>query len=120
MLNLDTHILIHALIGNITPRERKLLAGDEWSISAMVIWELSKLSQMGRIELDLDDPGLTRRLAGIQTWPITIDICRAIRSLDFHSDPADELIAATSIVHRIPLVTRDGKISKSKVVPLAR
>ena len=34
--------------------------------------------------------------------------------------PVDELIAATSIVHRVPLVTRDGKISKSKLVPLAR
>jgi predicted nucleic acid-binding protein len=35
-------------------------------------------------------------------------------------DPADELIAATSIVHRLPLVTRDKKIRKSKLVPLAR
>jgi PIN domain nuclease of toxin-antitoxin system len=119
MLNLDTHILIHALAGNITAREHKILANDEWSISAIVLWELSKLSQMGRIQLDLDDPSFTRILAGIQTWPITIDICRAIRNLDFHSDPADELIAATSVVHRVALVTRDGKIRKSKSVPLA-
>ena len=28
MLNLDTHILIHALIGDLTPRERKLLASE--------------------------------------------------------------------------------------------
>jgi predicted nucleic acid-binding protein len=36
------------------------------------------------------------------------------------SDSADELIAATSVVHRVPLLTRDRKILKSKVVPLAR
>jgi len=120
MLNLDTHILIHALAGNITPRERKLLTNDEWGISAIVIWEISKLAQLGRIQLDIDDPALTRLLAGIHTWPITIDVCRAIRKLDFRSDPADEIIAATSIVHRVPLMTRDGKITKSKVVPLAR
>jgi PIN domain nuclease of toxin-antitoxin system len=120
MLNLDTHILLHALAGNINSRERKLLAGEEWSISSIVIWEISKLAQLGRIQLDINDPALTRLLAGIHTWPITIDVCRAIRNLDFRSDPADEIIAATSIVHRVPLVTRDGKMAKSKVVPLSR
>jgi PIN domain nuclease of toxin-antitoxin system len=43
---------------------------------------------------------------------------RAIRSLDFDSDPADELIAATSLVHNVPLLTRDRRLRRSKVVPL--
>ena len=120
MLNLDTHILLHALTGEITSRERRLLASHEWGISAIVIWEIAKLAQLGRIELDLDDSDLTRLLSGVRTWPITIDVCRAIRSLDFRSDPADEIIAATSIVHKVPLMTRDGKILKSKTVPLAK
>ena len=34
-------------------------------------------------------------------------------------DPADELIAATSIVHGVPLLTRDRQIRRSKLVPLA-
>jgi PIN domain nuclease of toxin-antitoxin system len=58
-------------------------------------------------------------LSGIRTWPITLDICRAMGQLDFRSDPADELIASTSIVHHLPLVTRDGRIRNSKIVPLA-
>lgn len=120
MLNLDTHILLHAVAGQITARERKLLEGDQWSISCLVIWEIAKLAQLGRIEIDLDDADLTRLLARIHTWPITLDICRGIRSLDFHADPADEIIAATSIVHRVPLVTRDARIKRSAVVPLAR
>ena len=39
--------------------------------------------------------------------------------LDFDGDPADELIAATSVVHGVPLLTRDRKIRTSKLVPLA-
>jgi predicted nucleic acid-binding protein len=39
--------------------------------------------------------------------------------LDFRSDPADELISATSIVTGIPLLTRDHKILDSRLVPFA-
>jgi PIN domain nuclease of toxin-antitoxin system len=39
--------------------------------------------------------------------------------LDFQSDPADELIAATSVVHKVPLLTRDRRILSSNVVPFA-
>ena len=53
-------------------------------------------------------------------WPLTLEICRAIRGLDFRGDPADEIIAATSVVHRVALVTRDERILKSRHVPLAR
>lgn len=119
MLNLDTHILLHALNGDLTSREHRLLANHEWSISGIVLWEIAKLSELGRIEIDLDDTKLIQLLARIHTWPLSIDICRTIRRLDFDSDPADEIIAATSIVHQVPLVTRDSRIRKSKMVPLA-
>ena len=46
----------------------------------------------------------------VHTWPITLDICRAISDLDFHGDPADEIIAATSVVHRVPLLTPDRQL----------
>jgi PIN domain nuclease of toxin-antitoxin system len=120
MLNLDTHVLIYALAGRLSARERRLLESDSWSIAAISLWEISKLAQLGRIEVDLDGPELTRLLARIHTWPLTFEVCRAIRDLDFRGDPADELIAATSVVHRVPLVTRDRQIRRSKLVPLAR
>jgi PIN domain nuclease of toxin-antitoxin system len=120
MLNLDTHVLLYALTDDLTPRENSLLSMDSWSISAIVLWEIAKLTELNRIEIDLDSPELTRTLARIQTWPLTLDICRTIQTLDFDSDPADEIIGATSIVHRLPLVTRDRRIRRSKRVPLAR
>ena len=119
MLNLDTHILVFALSGNLTSTERKVLSAEKWSISDVVFWELSMLIQRGRIALDLTDPAVARVLAELQIWPITLEIASAINDLDFDSDPADELIAATSLHHKIPLVTRDTCIRKSKVVPLA-
>ena len=42
MLNLDTHILIYALTGELRPKERALLADQPWSISAIVLWEITK------------------------------------------------------------------------------
>ena len=83
MLNLDTHIVVHALAGNLTPAERRLLESNT----------------RGNFSDCSSGTGET-----IST--------RAHR--------ADELIAATSIVHGAALVTRDKKIRRSKVVPLAR
>ena len=119
MLNLDTHVLVHALAGELTRQEEALLRGDSWSISAIVLWEIGKLAELGRIEVDLDDAELGRTLARIHIWPLTLDVCRAIRRLDVRSDPADEIIAATSLVHRVPLVTRDARLRRSRLVPLA-
>lgn len=118
MLNLDTHVLLYALAGELTRRETTLLSREAWSISAIVIWEIGKLAELGRIEVDLDDAELVRTLARIHVWPLTLDVCRAIRQLDFRGDPADEIIAATSLVHRVRLVTRDARIRKSRRVPL--
>ncbi len=120
MLNVDTHVLIDAMRGELPAREERLLRSETWSISAIVLWELAKLAQLGRIDLDLDDPDVERFLAQIHVWPISLEVVRAMTRLDFRSDPADELISATSLIHRVPLVTRDRKILKSKVVPLAR
>ena len=55
----------------------------------------------------------------MHVWPLDLDVARTATRLDFRSDPADELIAATSVVHGVPLLTRDARIRRSKVVPLA-
>ena len=120
MLNLDTHILLFALDDTLTAVERKLLRSEPWGVSAIVLWEIAKLAQLGRITIDVDSREFGRIFARVHVWPLDLAVCRKSTELDFTSDPADALIAATSIVHRVRLVTRDRKIGKSKLVPIAR
>ena len=72
MLNLDTHILIFALAGELRPAEQSLLSRGRWSISSIVLWELAKLVQLGRLDLDLDDREVVRILSRLQVWPIDL------------------------------------------------
>lgn len=119
MINLDTHLLVFALAGQITAKERRILAGNTWSISAIVFWELAKLVQLGRLDLDLDHADVVRTLSGLHVWPLDLAISIQSTRLDFGGDPADELIAATSVIHKVPLLTRDRRIRSSRMVPLA-
>lgn len=119
MLNLDTHIVLHALQDQLKPEEKALVLEQPLCISAIVLWEIAKLAQLKRIDIDLSNATLLELLSRMRTLPISIEVCRTIAELDFQSDPADEIIAATSIVHDIPLLTRDEKIRGSKKVPLA-
>ena len=119
MLNLDTHILLYALGGGLTAREQALLSRDAWSISEIVRWEICTLQQLGRIELKLDDREVARVLSRLHSWPLSWEVCRESCRLDIRGDPADELIGATSIVHDVPLVTRDRRLRRSKRIPLA-
>ena len=119
MLNLDTHILIFALSGELKHGEQDLLARSRWSVSAIVLWELARLVQLGRLDLDLDDREVVRVLSRLHVWPLDLAVARVSTRLDFSGDPADEIIAATSVVHNVPLLTRDRIMRCSKVVPLA-
>lgn len=117
MLNLDTHILLRAIPGRLTRHERAVLQSDpEWSISAIVLWEIAMLHERHRIPNGLDHPAITALLSRIHIWPITREICLNLRALDFKSDPADALIAATSLTHGVPLLTRDKRIRTSKLI----
>jgi len=120
MLNLDTHIVVKSLVGELTPHEATLIAGEECGICPIVIWEIEMLAERARIDVDLDHPLMAESLRRLRIWPLTAEVCRAVRRLDFASDPADQLIAATSLAHNVPLLTRDRRILASKVVPLAR
>jgi PIN domain nuclease of toxin-antitoxin system len=119
MINLDTHVLVFALSGEVTTAERRVLANAPWSISAIVLWEICKLIQLKRLDLDIEDRTVQAVLRKLHVWPIDLVVARQSTHLDFRSDPADEIIAATSIVHRVPLLTRDKRLRRSKLIPFA-
>ena len=74
MLNLDTHILVFAVSADLRPPEQAMLAQGRWSISAIVLWELAKLVELGRVDMDLDDREVTRTLGRLHVWPIDLAV----------------------------------------------
>lgn len=116
MIFLDTHVILEIVLAQLSPRTRDFLASKALLASAIVLWELSKLYQLKRINLSLDEPGLKDFLKLVKIVPIDSQIALQSAQLDFRSDPADEIIAATSIVYGFPLMTRDRKFLNSKLL----
>lgn len=126
MVLLDTHIWLWWLLGDgaLTQAERnsldELATQRRLSISWVTVWETEMLERKGRVRLEPD----------IQSWieqatipeivtvlPVDIELVFAQRQLpeSFHGDPADRLIAATSLLSGYPLATHDRKIIESEV-----
>jgi len=119
MLNSGTSILLILLRDELNERKRLLIQTTLVVISAVVLWDLWKLATLGKIEFDLRGVQEFEILSQFEVLPVDASVCHALQWLDFRSDPADELIAATSIVHQVPLLTRDRRLLAPKVVPLA-
>ena len=119
MLNLDTHIAVALLDGSLNDKELALVSGQPLAISAIVLWELAKLVQLRRLMMDLDSAEFRIFLRSVAVIPLNWEIAVTSTSLDIQSDPADEIIGATSVVEKIFLLTRDKKLLKSKIIPLA-
>jgi PIN domain nuclease of toxin-antitoxin system len=89
------------------------------AIATITIWELAWLAQNGRIEVSVSVESFVRELvARVILRPVTPEIAALSVRLpnEFPKDPADRLIAATSMVEGMRLVTADARIRQSKVV----
>ena len=119
---IDTHVWIWISIDDrrsLSNKARKALidnpSGNKW-ISAISCWELAKLAEKGRIGFSI--PVLTwirRSLVEnkVQVAELSPEIAvESTQLAGFHRDPADQIIAATSRVLGMPLLTADANLLK--------
>jgi len=120
MILLDTHVWVWWVHGDarLSRAQASAIAEaetDEIGVSIISCWEVAKLVEYGRLDLD-DEVGHWITLAlsypGVSLLPLTPDIVVESTRLpgEFHRDPADQMIIATARRHQIPLVTSDEKL----------
>ena len=126
MVLLDTHIWLWWLLGDgaLTPAERntldKLAAERRIAISWVTVWETEMLERKGRVSLAPNFQSWIEQATIpeiVTVLPVDIDLVFAQRKLpeSFHGDPADRLIATTSLLSGYSLATYDRKIIESGV-----
>lgn len=124
---LDTHAWIwwieqDARLGEKTISTLDSLPSDRRPfVCDISLWEVATLVELGRLQIDvpLDDWfHAAAHPRSVQLLPITPRIAAEVARLPegFHRDPADRLIVATSRAHRIPVLTHDERIRRSRLV----
>ena len=117
MILLDTHALFWARAHPQRLPARALAsidAADALAVSDITLWELAMLTRKGRIAVSGRlDAYLADVAASCQVLPITPDIAAKVADVGDEiptRDPADQIIWATSTVHRLPLVSADDRL----------
>lgn len=121
-LVLDTHVWIWLQFADPRIRNSKILASLETArgrggviVSAISVWEIALLDSKSRIILNQDcHLWIRNALAapGVILQPLSPEIAVESTRLpgEFHGDPADRILVATSRVLNAPLVTADSRI----------
>jgi PIN domain nuclease of toxin-antitoxin system len=115
MLLLDAHALVWLASDQeqLTSRGKTSIreAAGRLFISAISSLEIAILVKRGRLELPLPPErfvGECLRRHGITEIPLDSAIAMAAASLpDIHNDPFDRILAATAIIHRLDLLSKD-------------
>jgi PIN domain nuclease of toxin-antitoxin system len=127
-LAFDTHTLVWWLTGDkrltapqLAALQRAESRGDRIGVPAICFWEIAKLVERGRLELEVPADEVFDEIEEHPTIHVLELSARiALESTrlgpGFHSDPADQLVAATARVHGLKLVTSDERIRSSRVV----
>ena len=120
MILLNTHTWVWHLSESdrLTERQRRVLAarsGEGLGVSAISCWEVAKLVELGRLELDRPvGEWIAQALLPpeIRLIELTPQIAVASTQLpgSFHRDPADQIIVATARVYDVEVMTVDRRI----------
>ena len=90
-------------------------------LSAISVWEFSKLVQLGRLKINCDGPkwiSTALNLPGLKLLDLTPEIAWQSNNLPgtIHRDPADQIIIASARLLDAPVVTKDKLIDEYKFV----
>lgn len=120
---LDTHAVLWSLAddGQLGKKARELILSSnrtELFVPDIVLLEVAYLHEKRRIEVPEGLESLLEKISNsFRILPIDPAIAVRAMSLNLpHGDPFDRVIAATAIVQRIPLLTRDRQISSCSEV----
>ena len=119
MIILDTHAWIWWTTdsSNLSEKASKAIKNaSRIGIPAICCWEIAMLAAKKRIGLSMDVQvwiDLALQKNRVQIVPLSPEIAVLSSRLpgEFHGDPADRLIVATSLALKAPLVSKDCKIS---------
>ena len=125
MIVLDTCAIIWDALDNskLSSKAKKVIneAECELIICDISIWEISLLIERKRLIVDDTASGfinLVLQSRNFQIQPITPEIAELSVSFsqEINNDPADRLIAATSILHNAAIVTADKNLRKATIL----
>ena len=114
-LLLDTHIWLWTLsdpkrLGRRVLQQLKDEGNELW-LSPISTYEALTLHYKGRFEIDRNlTEWLARATAGTREAPLTHEIALVARQFSLHQDPADRILAATTEVLDLTLVTADERL----------
>ncbi len=121
MIILDTHALLWLDNGAASLGKRAIqiidqaLADDALAVSAISFWEVGMLINKGRLSMDFPPDIWRKELLSRGLVEIPMDGKTGIDAANlqnFHGDPADRIIVATTLLTGASLVTADEKILK--------
>lgn len=123
---LDTHIWFWHLVGSprLPPGLHSLLDREtaRCRLSPVSIWELGKLVERGRVEIQGDYRSwvsAAHQAFPVQEAALNGEVALASLEVDLpHPDPADRFLAATALVFELTLLTVDRRLAQAHWLPI--
>lgn len=118
---LDTHVWVwwHVRPAALSPRVTRVIgrpgARDELLLSAISVWEFTKLIEKGRLGVSCDPEEWVEqalRMPGLRLVPLSPRIAyrSTVLPAPFHEDPADQIIVATAREEDATILTKDERV----------
>jgi len=116
---LDTHAVlwITEFSPRLSPKVRTLAGkcdAEDFVVAAISLLEIARKARTGEIDLAPDPATWLEDLGHrFRVLPLTPRIAwRSVQLEWSHKDPADRLICATALEHKVPLITHDQEITR--------